>query len=296
MEVRVLRYFLTVVREESITRAAEILHITQPTLSRQLAQLEEETGVKLFSRGARGIMLTNEGLLLRRRAEEIVDLIDKTERELLEQDELVDGTVTIGAGELASVQLLAELIKSAGARYPLMRFELFTASADLTKERMDRGLTDIGLLLEPVDIEKYEFIRLNVKERWAVLLRTDDPLARREYVRREDLLDGPLILPMRGNVQNELFNWFGAALDQRGIVMTSNMSTNASIMVQKGIGRALTVEGGRPYLDREALACRPLFPELSATSVLAWKRGQPFSLATAKFIEHLKCFLSMAPS
>ena len=152
MEVRVLRYFLTVVREESITRAAEILHITQPTLSRQLAQLEEETGVKLFSRGARGIMLTNEGLLLRRRAEEIVDLIDKTERELLEQDELVDGTVTIGAGELASVQLLAELIKSAGARYPLMRFELFTASADLTKERMDRGLTDIGLLLEPVDI------------------------------------------------------------------------------------------------------------------------------------------------
>lgn len=288
MEVRVLRYFLTVVREESITKAAEMLHITQPTLSRQLAQFEEEVGVRLFHRGTRRIVLTNEGLLLRRRAEEIVDLIDKTERELLEQDELVDGTVTIGAGELASVQTLAELIKSAGIRYPLMRYELLTASADLTKERMDRGLTDIGLLLEPIDIEKYEFVRLKVKERWAVIMRADDPLASQEYVRREDLLDAPLIFPMRGNVQSELFNWFGPSFDRRNIVVTSSMSTNASIMVEKGIGRSITIEGGRPYLDRSRLVCLPLFPELRATSVLAWKRGQPFSLAAAKFIEHIK--------
>lgn len=288
MEVRVLRYFLTVVMEESITKAAEVLHITQPTLSRQLAQFEEEVGVRLFNRGTRKIVLTNEGLLLRRRAEEIVDLIDKTERELLEQDELVDGTVTIGAGELASAQILAELIKSTGDRFPLMRYEILTASADLTKERMGKGLTDIGLLLEPIDIEKYEFVRLKVKERWAVLLRADDPLAPQEYVRREELMDAPLILPIRGNVQNELLNWFGPSLDRRNIVMTSSMSTNASVMVENGIGRAVIIEGGRPYLDRERLVCRPLFPELSATSVLAWKRGQPFSPAADKFIEHIK--------
>ncbi|MCC8057777.1 LysR family transcriptional regulator [Cloacibacillus sp.] len=288
MEVRVLRYFLTVVREESITKAAEVLHITQPTLSRQLAQFEEEVGVRLFNRGTRKIVLTNEGLLLRRRAEEIVDLIDKTERELLEQDELVDGTVTIGAGELASAQILAELIKSTGDRFPLMRYEILTASADLTKERMDKGLTDIGLLLEPIDIEKYEFVRLKVKERWAVLLQADDPLAPQEYVRREELMDAPLIIPMRGNVQNELLNWFGPSLDRRNIVMTSSMSTNASVMVENGIGRAIIIEGGRPYLDRERLVCRLLFPELSATSVLAWKRGQPFCPAADKFIEHIK--------
>lgn len=288
MEVRVLRYFLTVVREESITKAAEVLHITQPTLSRQLAQFEEEVGVRLFNRGTRKIVLTNEGLLLRRRAEEIVDLIDKTERELLEQDELVDGTVTIGAGELASAQILAELIKSTGDRFPLMRYEILTASADLTKERMDKGLTDIGLLLEPIDIEKYEFVRLKVKERWAVLLQADDPLAPQEYVRREELMDAPLIIPMRGNVQNELLNWFGPSLDRRNIVMTSSMSTNASVMVENGIGRAVIIEGGRPYLDRERLVCRLLFPELSATSVLAWKRGQPFCPAADKFIEHIK--------
>ncbi|WP_455599756.1 LysR family transcriptional regulator [Cloacibacillus sp.] len=288
MEVRVLRYFLTVVREESITKAAEVLHITQPTLSRQLAQFEEEVGVRLFNRGTRKIVLTNEGLLLRRRAEEIVDLIDKTERELLEQDELVDGTVTIGAGELASAQILAELIKSTGDRFPLMRYEILTASTDLTKERMDKGLTDIGLLLEPIDIEKYEFVRLKVKERWAVLLQADDPLAPQEYVRREELMDAPLIIPMRGNVQNELLNWFGPSLDRRNIVMTSSMSTNASVMVENGIGRAIIIEGGRPYLDHERLVCRLLFPELSATSVLAWKRGQPFCPAADKFIEHIK--------
>ncbi|MDO5116669.1 MAG: LysR family transcriptional regulator [Synergistaceae bacterium] len=292
MEIRILRYFLTVVREENITRAAELLHITQPTLSRQLAQLEDEVGVRLFRRGAHGITLTNEGLLLRRRAEEIVDLIDKTERELLEQDELIDGTVTIGAGELASVHTLAELISSASARYPLMRFELFTASADITKERMDRGLTDIGLLLEPIDIEKYEFIRMDVKERWAALLNADDPLARGEYVRREELMEERVILPVRGNVQNELLNWFGPEFDRNNIIMTSSMSTNASIMVRKGLGRAVIIEGARPYLDSASLVCRPLFPELYATSVLAWKRGQPFSLATGRFIEHFKKILT----
>lgn len=164
MEIRVLRYFLTVVREESITRAAEVLHITQPTLSRQLSQMEDQMGVKLFVRGSRKISLTNEGLLLRRRAEEILELVDKTEQELIAQEEQVEGSVSIGCGDLRTVQRLPELIRTFHEKYPLVTFDLYTATADYVTERMDRGLTDIGLLLEPVDLEKYDFIRLAGKE------------------------------------------------------------------------------------------------------------------------------------
>ncbi len=165
MEIRVLRYFLTVVREESITKAAEVLHITQPTLSRQLAQMEDEIGVKLFDRGTRKIKLTNEGILLRRRAEEILQLVDKTEKELIEQEEQVEGKISIGCGEIAAVQILPSLIKAFREKYPRVTFDIFTATADLVKEQMEKGLLDIGLLLEPVDMEKYDFIRLDVKEK-----------------------------------------------------------------------------------------------------------------------------------
>ena len=164
MEIRVLRYFLTVVREESITKASEVLHITQPTLSRQLSQMEEEIGVKLFERGSCKINLTNEGILLRRRAEEILQLVNKTEKELAEQDEQMEGKISIGCGEIASVQLLPELFRTFWEKYPRVSFDIFTATADLVKEQMDKGLLDIGLLLEPIDMEKYDFIRLDMKE------------------------------------------------------------------------------------------------------------------------------------
>ena len=155
MEIRVLRYFLTVVREESITKAAEMLHITQPTLSRQLSQLEEETGVRLFHRGSRKITLTNEGMLLRRRAEEILDLVDKTSQELIEQEDLVEGVVSIGSGELGAMEILADLCGSFREKYPRVRFDMYTATADVVRERMERGLIDIGLLFLPVDMEKF---------------------------------------------------------------------------------------------------------------------------------------------
>lgn len=207
MEVRVLRYFLTVVREESITKAAEVLHITQPTLSRQLAQLEGELGVTLFSRGTRKISLTSEGMLLKRRAEEILELVDKTEQEMARQEELVEGTVAVGCGDLLAVQTLGELIRSFIQKYPRVTFDLYTATADHIKERMDRGVTDIGLLLEPVEMDKYEHIRLNRKESWGVAMRPDDPLAGKEKIRPEDLKGRPLILPRRLSLQSELASW-----------------------------------------------------------------------------------------
>lgn len=293
MEIRVLRYFLTVVREESITKAAEVLHITQPTLSRQLSQLEEEVGVTLFTRGARKITLTNEGILLRRRAEEILQLVDKTEKELAEQDEQVEGKISIGCGEIASVQLLPKLFQSFREKYPQVSFDIFTATADLVKEQMEKGLLDMGLLLEPIDVEKYEYIRLKKKDQWVVLMRPEDPLAQKESITPQDLCSLPLILPRRTRVQSELANWFGDSFDQLHVAFTSNLSTNGAIMVSSGLANSLVIEGSIPFLDQSKITSRPLSPPLTATSILAWRRGQPFSLATSKFIAHAKCFLGM---
>lgn len=288
MEIRVLRYFLTVVREEGINRAAEVLHITQPTLSRQLAQLEEEVGVKLFHRGARKITLTNEGLLLRRRAEEILSLVDKTEKELLCQEELVEGKIAVGCGELAAVQILPDLFKSFSWKYPLVSYDLFTATADLVKEQIEKGLIDIGVLLEPIDIEKFDFIRLDKKERWVVLMRPDDPLCEKETISACDLEGSSVILPRRLNVQNELANWFGDYFQNLHVLFTSNLSVNGALMVRKGLAYSLVIEGSVSFWDKNEITYRPLFPELSANSVLVWKKGQPFSLAATKFIDHMK--------
>lgn len=288
MELRVLRYFLAVVREEGINRAAEVLHITQPTLSRQMAQLEEEVGVKLFDRGTRKITLTNEGILLRRRAEEILELVDRTERELIEQDELVEGKIVIGSGELAAVRVLPDIIKSFHEKYPLVTYDIFTATADLVREKMEKGLVDIGVLLEPIDTSKFDFIRLTQKERWVVLMRPDDPLGQKETICADDLKGLPLILPSRINVQNEVTNWLGDTLQKNQVLFTSNLCTNGAIMVQRGLGYALVVEGSLPFRDEKKIICRPLYPELTANSVFAWKRQQPFSLAATKFIEHMK--------
>lgn len=293
MEIRVLRYFLTVVREENITKASEVLHITQPTLSRQLAQLEEEIGVKLFDRGTRKIRLTNEGVLLRRRAEEILQLVDRTERELAEQDEQIEGTVSIGCGEIAAVQLLPDLFASFREKYPRVRFELFTATADLVRDQMDRGLLDIGLLLEPIDMEKYEFIRLDRKERWVALMRPGDPLAQEDAVTAKDLAPLPLMLPRRTGVQNELASWFGPLYDGLNVVFTSNLNTNGAVMVSAGLAYSLVIEGAISFWDQSKVTYRPLSPPLTATSVLAWKRGQPFSPAVTRFIEYVQCFWSM---
>ena len=291
MEIRVLRYFLAVVREESITKASEMLHITQPTLSRQLSQMEEEIGVKLFDRGTRKIKLTNEGILLRRRAEEILQLVDKTERELVEQEEQVEGKVAIGCGEIASVRLLPELFRSFRGKYPGVSFDLFTATADLVKEQMDKGLLDIGLLLEPVDVEKYDFFRFDMKENWVVLMRPDDPLAERESITAKDLALLPLILPRRSAVQSELANWFGDYYNKLDVVFTSNLNTNGAIMVEDGLAYSIVIEGAVSLWDQKRVTFRPLSPALTATSVFAWKRGQPFSLAATKFIEYAKSFL-----
>ena len=254
---------------------------------------QEEIGVKLFDRGTRKIVLTNEGILLRRRAEEILQLVDKTEKELVEQEEQVEGKISIGFGEIASVQLLPELFKSFRQKYPRVTFDIFTATADLVKEQMDKGLLDLGLLLEPIDMGKYDFVRMDVKERWVVLMPPDAPLAEKELIQAGDLSEVPLILPRRMQVRSELASWFGDYYKDLNVLFTSNLSSNGAVMVKEGLAYSLVIEGAVPFWDAAKITYRPLYPELWATSVLAWKRAQPFSLAATKFIEFLKCFLSM---
>ncbi len=292
METRLLRYFLTVANEENITRAAEVLHITQPTLSRQLTQLEEETGVTLFIRGKRKIELTHEGMLLRHRAEEILSLINKTEKELLEQDTLLEGSIAIGGGELYSFNLLAQIIKDFKKTYPNVKFNLFTGNSDQLKEKLDQGILDIALLLEPVAIEKYEFARLPVKERWGVIMPAQCALAQKTAVTARDLEGLPLIAGMRSTINNELANWLGDSgrLKQE---FSTDLAANAVIMVEHGLGYMLTLENVIPSLNEDKVTFRPLEPPLSFGTLLAWKRYTPAGLAVQKFIQHLKCFLSM---
>ena len=296
MEIRVLKYFLAVVREESITKAAEVLHITQPTLSRQLTQLEEEIGVKLFDRGTRKIVLTDAGMLLRRRAEEIIALTDKTVQELLTQEEQVEGVISIGGGELGAMEQVAGLCGTFREKYPRVRFDFYTATADVVKEQIERGNIDIGVLLEPVSMEKFEYIRFARKERWVVLMRKDDPLAQNETICAEQLESLPLVLPRRLNVQGELANWFGERFEHLNIAYTGNLTTNVALLVQKGCGYAIVVEGSLPFGERTEVVSRPLSPPLTASVVFAWKREQPMSTAARKFIEHSKCLLSMEKS
>ena len=215
--------------------------------------------------------------------------MDKTEQELTARQELVEGCVIIGSGELASVGRLAQLIASFRERYPCVTYDLFTATADQVKERMESGLVDIGLLLEPVDMDKYDYVRLDVREQWVALMRPDDVLAGKEFVTAEDLTGVPIIMSRRPSVESELGNWFGDYYKDLNVVFHSNLPSNGAVMVQQGLGYALTVAGTPAFLwDEEKICYRPLYPPLMAASVLAWRRQQPFGMAAQKFIEHVK--------
>ena len=213
MEFRTLKYFLTVAREENITRAAALLHLTQPTLSRQLMQLEEELGVKLFRRSQHHIVLTEAGMLLRRRAQEIVELAEKTARELRPAEEIT-GRISIGSGDLRSMTYLAKLLAAFHRQHPRVQYEIYSGDSDGIKERIEQGLLDMGLLLEPVDTSRYQILRLPVRESWGVLVPEDSPLARREAVTPGDLADSPLILTTRELMRREMIRWFGPYADR----------------------------------------------------------------------------------
>lgn len=285
MELRVLRYFLAVAREENITKAAALLHVTQPTLSRQLMQLEEELGVKLFRRSQYRIILTDDGMRLRSRAQEIVELADRAEAEFSNRDEDVAGEIAIGCGETQSMTFLSQRICAFRKQYSQVRFRIYSANADDIKDRIEKGLLDMGLLTEPVDIGRYAFLRLPYRDQWGVLVPKSSQLAEQASVSSKDLLKVPLILSGRERVQSELASWFGEDYDHIEIAATYNLILNAANMVKNGVGVALCF-----YLENisDALRFVPLSPPLETGTVVAWKKDQSFSAAAERFLQFLK--------
>ena len=285
MELRVLRYFLMIAREENITHAARLLHVTQPTLSRQIQDLEEELGAKLFVRSNHRIILTPDGLLLRRRAQEIVDLVDRTRRDFDRQYEELAGEVAIGSGETRSVSVLADILSAFRRQYPKVSYRFYSGNADHIKERIENGTLDIGLLPEPVDIARYEFLRIPVMEEWGVLTREDSPLGKLEAIRPQDLAGRPLMVSGRELVQNELANWLGANANQLHILIRYNLLYNVAMLVKSGFGDALCI---RLDCDYPGLRFVALQPPLLLGSVLVWKKQHVASPAVEAFIGHAK--------
>lgn len=289
MEIRVLQYFLTTAREENITRAARLLHLTQPTLSRQLMRLEEELGVKLFHRGKHHITLTDEGMLLRRRAEEIISLSEKTKEDLSNIHKQLEGKISIGCGEYKNSQFIGELIADFRLENPMVTFELFSGTADDIKERIENGTLDMGLLQEPVDISKYDFIRTPFREEWGVIVSEDSPLAPKEKITPLDLADTPLILPQRSLLRDELQSWFGALADRMEVAATGNLLYNMAVLARNHVGCIITLRMDSCY---PGLKFIPVSPPISSGIVLVWKKAQFFSRPATAFIQLAKKYIS----
>ncbi len=291
MELRVLKYFLAVSQEGSVTGAAHRLHVTQPTLSRQLKDLEDELGQRLFIRGSHSVSLTAEGMLLRQRAEEIMTIVDKT-RSDFSQRHRIAGDVYIGGGESEAMSLLAEVIRDVRERHPGIRFHLHSGNAEEVMERLDRGTLDFGVLIQPVDISKYDALALPYKDVWGLVMPVGHPLAEKNGVVPADLADLPLILSRQvlqyGTAGNPCLEWLGKPVSELNIAATYNLIFNAALLVRANVGCAVTLDRLVPVGVRAGLAFRPFVPKLESSLDIVWKKGQFFSPAATVFLDALQ--------
>ena len=294
MELRVLQYFLAVAREQNISAAAQSLHLTQPTLSRQLRELEEELGKQLMIRGSRKITLTEDGMLLRKRAEEILELVGRAEQEIMRSDDTVSGDIYIGTGETDGVRQIARTAHRLQESCPGIRFHIVSGDAVDVCERLDKGLLDFGVLLGDMDKTRYHYMELPMKDTWGVLMRRDSPLAHRETISPQDLWDKPLILSRQVDNKSGLYRWLRKEPTELRTVATYNLIYNATLMVDEGMGYAFTLDKLVNTNGRN-LCFRPLSPRLELGMYLVWKKSQLFSKAAELFLERLQAELSILP-
>ena len=290
MELRVLEYFLAVAREQNITAAAESLHLSQPALSRQLREMEEKLGKQLLIRGVKGsrkVILTEEGMILRKRAEEILSLVRRTENEITQSDETIAGNVFIGTGETETVRLFAKVAKKLQQKYPDIRYNISSGNAEHVLEYLDKGLIDFGLLFTEIDAQKYEAIPVPIKDTWGVLMRKDSPLAEKETICPEDLWDKPLIVSHQKGDDRYLNQWLQREKSELHIVATYNLLFNASLLVDEGLGYALCYD---KLINTKGsdLCFRPFSPRLEAHGFIVWKKYQVFSKAANIFLQYLR--------
>lgn len=291
MEIRVLRYFLAVAREGSITAAANYLHLTQPTLSRQLKDLEEELGQTLLIRKSHRVTLTPEGMLLRKRAEEIIAMVDKTQSEFVSLGNTVSGNVYIGGGETRVMKEIATVIQDIQTAFPAIHFHLYSGNAQDVTERLDKGILDFGVLIQPADLSRYQSLQLKGKDQWGVLMPKDSPLAAKKAIKKEDLLDLPLICSrqaIRRHINGNAFShWFGEDFERLNIVSTFNLIYNAALLVEAGAGYAISLDGLTDTSRDSALCFRPLSPRLESRLAIVWKKDQVFSPAAQLFLDRI---------
>jgi DNA-binding transcriptional LysR family regulator len=288
MELRELRYFLAVAQEENISKAAETLFVTQPNLSRQMQNLEKEIGQPLFIRGSRRITLTDAGKLLRKRAEEILELYRKTEDELNAPIAEIGGDIYIGGGESHVMKLVAKAARAVQKEHPKVTFHLFSGDSATISERLDKGLIDFGIFIEPFDLSKYDFLRLPLHDTWGVIMRKDSPLAQKEYVTPADLQDQPLIRSRQSLGKNKISDWFGKPTEELNVVATGNLLYNLSLLVEEGLGYAVTLDKILNTTGNSNLCFRPLYPELISHLDIAWKKNQVYPKCAEIFLQKLK--------
>ena len=288
MELRVLHYFLAIAREENFTKAAQQLHLTQPTLSRQIADLEQELGVKLFIRSNHNIILTEDGMILKHRAQEILSLVDKTKRDFLQKDELLSGTISIGSGEFRSTEYLAKIIAAFRQIYPNVKYEIYSGNAHNIRDYIERGLLDIGLMSEPIDIRKYNFVNMPVKEQWGVFVQEDSPLSKKQSFHPEDLKGMSIVTATGDFNQSRIGKWLDHYREQVEIAATANLPYNEAVLAKENIGVMLSIHLNCTYQNLRFI---PLDPVLEVSTALAWKKEQIFSPTTTAFIDFASQYL-----
>lgn len=287
MELRVLQYFLAVAQEESFSGAADVLHLSQPTLSRQIKDMEDELGRQLLIRG-RKVTLTEEGRLLRKRAQEIMALVQMAQEEVTASDDILSGDLHIGAGETEAVHYLTQSARRLQQEHPQVHFHIISGDTSDVIEQLDRGLIDFGLLFDPIDTTRYESIRLPVQDTWGVLMRQDSPLAEKSAIRAEDLWRKPLITSRHASENNVLSTWLRRDMSRLNVVATYNLIFNASLMVRDGMGYALCLDGIINTSGDSELCFRPLTPALQAGVNIVWKKYQVLTKVAQRYLEKIQ--------
>ena len=299
MELRVLQYFLAVAREQSILRAAESLHLSQPTLSTQIKNMEEELGKQILIRGTKGsrkITLTEEGMLLKKRAEEILELVRKTESEITLSDSIIMGDIYIGTGETDAIRLLAKAAKELQNTYPGIHYHISSGNAEFVVEQLDKGLIDFGIVFGQVDQTRYNSLKMPTKDIWGVLMRRDSALAQKETIAPEDLWDKPLIISHQRNQGKELSAWMKRDISKLNVVATYNLLFNASLLVDEGLGYAIGFDKIINITENSSLCFRPLQPNIEIEMSLVWKKYQIFTKAAEQFIKKIEKMQAASPT
>lgn len=288
MEFRLLRYFLAVAREGTVSKAAETLFLTQPTLSRQLSDLEYELGTQLFIRGKKHIELTEAGMILRQRAEEILELQEKTVGEIQNRGKNLRGTVSVGAAETSAAEILPSLILNFQKKYPEVRFEIQSGVASFVKDKVDQGLLDLGLVLEPGNIDNYRFLRLGIEDRCGILMNVRSPLAKKQTVTVSDLIGRPVIANVRKEIQDFYRQRLGEDFDKLNIIAVFNLINNAAFFAERDDVYIFTIEGCVKNFDKTVFCFRPFEPEIRQESFLIWKKQEPRNRCLIRFLEEIK--------